>query len=421
MNPYFLKKIPPFFNRVTPVFILLLALFPVFGSPGHQNQAPSGPLQFDLQSGDVLVVEKHQNITVVSPGGIQTREEKNKIVLNTIERAGNDSTLAGSFVTYSRTPAGTGDYRHDRTFTSKFIMEKNGHYRVPEKMFMPNLRSLPSFPERTLKIGDTWNMEASEVIELNGEKIQVSFPVTYRYQGKGKLKKEVLSKHKIKDVPYHRVDFEYTFDIKPAGKKIQVIRIQGKSQDSLFFDDAQGIPVYDNNLVRYTFHLSRKDRIRYSYKIDSFYKKIRHTTEEDKTEIADQIEKNMEQDSGVSVKKVQQGIVLEIDDILFDTDSSVLKDRAKAVLNQIGGILKKHPDREIRISGHTDNRGSEKYNQELSEKRARAVLEELKNGHNIESNRLSYRGFGESSPRASNDTPEGRRQNRRVEVLIVME
>ncbi|PWI32143.1 hypothetical protein DI392_17430 [Vibrio albus] len=102
---------------------------------------------------------------------------------------------------------------------------------------------------------------------------------------------------------------------------------------------------------------------------------------------------------------------------LFDTNSADLADGSEQYFDWLVGVMKKYPQAEAEIVGHTDSRGSEAYNQTLSEKRAQAVADYLiQNG--IEASRLTVSGAGESLPKVSNDTAEGRMQNRRVEVTI---
>jgi outer membrane protein OmpA-like peptidoglycan-associated protein len=103
--------------------------------------------------------------------------------------------------------------------------------------------------------------------------------------------------------------------------------------------------------------------------------------------------------------------------ILFDFDSSVLKVSSQDQLRQMGEVFVKYPDTDIIIAGHTDNKGSEEYNQKLSERRANAVRGFLVDA-NINPARLTTYGYGESRPVASNDTEEGRKLNRRVEIQI---
>jgi len=103
--------------------------------------------------------------------------------------------------------------------------------------------------------------------------------------------------------------------------------------------------------------------------------------------------------------------------ILFDTGSDRLRPESTPTLKEIGEMLKAHPDLRILIEGHTDNVGNPAFNQTLSEKRAAAVKAFLEKEYGIDSSRLEAQGFGDTRPAASNDTPEGRQANRRVELV----
>lgn len=121
---------------------------------------------------------------------------------------------------------------------------------------------------------------------------------------------------------------------------------------------------------------------------------------------------------GVSVERVGEGIVIQFEnDVLFDFDKYNLHAQAKENLDKLVEILNKYPDTNIEIHGHTDSKGSTKYNQALSERRTKAVADYLTN-KNIASKRLKTIGFGEEKPVASNETEIGRAQNRRVEFAI---
>lgn len=80
-------------------------------------------------------------------------------------------------------------------------------------------------------------------------------------------------------------------------------------------------------------------------------------------------------------------------------------------------MLKDHPDLRLSIEGHTDATGNEQHNQELSERRAASVKAFLVSEYGIDGSRLQTKGFGQSKPVADNNTPEGRQQNRRVELV----
>ncbi|KQC32150.1 cell envelope biogenesis protein OmpA [Nonlabens sp. YIK11] len=103
--------------------------------------------------------------------------------------------------------------------------------------------------------------------------------------------------------------------------------------------------------------------------------------------------------------------------ILFELNKSDIQAQSAQTLSDIIDILKKYPEAEFSIDGHTDSQGSEAYNQKLSEERANSVLRYLVNG-GIDPDRLSAEGFGESKPIATNSTAAGRQQNRRTEINL---
>jgi outer membrane protein OmpA-like peptidoglycan-associated protein len=104
-------------------------------------------------------------------------------------------------------------------------------------------------------------------------------------------------------------------------------------------------------------------------------------------------------------------------ELLFETNKSVLRREHFKALNSIADYLVSHPGRAVKISGHTDNTGSEEHNLALSKRRANVVAEYLiRNG--VDLNRVEASGFGRAKPIESNATNEGRTKNRRVELLI---
>lgn len=118
------------------------------------------------------------------------------------------------------------------------------------------------------------------------------------------------------------------------------------------------------------------------------------------------------------VKRVDDGIVATMKDkILFDFNQSTLKPESKASLQKMADILKKYDKTEITVAGYTDNVGTMSYNQQLSERRANAVRAYL-NEQGVKASRMTVMGFGPDNPIASNDTADGRAQNRRVELHI---
>ncbi len=130
--------------------------------------------------------------------------------------------------------------------------------------------------------------------------------------------------------------------------------------------------------------------------------------------------KKMEEDleGTARVERVGEGIKLTFDSqLLFDFNKSGLKEANKSDLKKFAETLKEYPETDLLVVGHTDNVGSNSFNQNLSRKRASAVTNYLES-LGIYSGRLETMGKGESQPVSSNDTDENRAQNRRVEIAI---
>ncbi|MCW3117580.1 MAG: glycine zipper protein [Chitinophagaceae bacterium] len=131
-----------------------------------------------------------------------------------------------------------------------------------------------------------------------------------------------------------------------------------------------------------------------------------------------QAEEIKKQVPDAKVERVEEGIVVEFNSkILFGFDRSDLANSAERNLNDLVTILNKYPDTNIEIQGHTDNAGTDEYNQGLSERRASAVSAYIR-GKGISNSRITIKGFGETAPKYSNDAEDGRALNRRVDFLI---
>lgn len=128
----------------------------------------------------------------------------------------------------------------------------------------------------------------------------------------------------------------------------------------------------------------------------------------------------MEQElDGAEVNRVGEGIQLTFDSgLLFDVGKAALKPETKANLDKLSESLMKYPDTDILVEGHTDSTGSEEMNLQLSRQRAQSVVNYLAS-LNVDPRRFTIMGYGESQPASSNDTAEGRQQNRRVEIAIM--
>ncbi|KON47611.1 hypothetical protein AL013_07310 [Mariprofundus ferrooxydans] len=112
----------------------------------------------------------------------------------------------------------------------------------------------------------------------------------------------------------------------------------------------------------------------------------------------------------------QQGHIA-LHQIHFDTDSDIIKADSRPAIDQIALMLKNNPDLKIILVGHTDNQGDLQYNMDLSQRRAKAVMNSLESDYGIKRARLGAAGIGYLAPIASNRSAEGRAENRRVEII----
>lgn len=119
----------------------------------------------------------------------------------------------------------------------------------------------------------------------------------------------------------------------------------------------------------------------------------------------------------LNAKKTERGLVITLGDVLFDTNKAQLKPRGARSLQKLADFLKRYPQRNARVEGHTDSTGNADYNQQLSERRADAVRTSLVN-MGVSNDRIATQGYGQASPIASNKTADGRRSNRRVEIIL---
>ncbi len=130
---------------------------------------------------------------------------------------------------------------------------------------------------------------------------------------------------------------------------------------------------------------------------------------------AEELEEDLE---NATVERVGEGIQVTFESgILFGFDKSDLTPEAQQNIRELAETLRKYPDTNVLIEGHTDDKGSDDYNQSLSERRAEAVAR-YTIAQGVSASRITTKGYGEAQPLASNDTDANRAQNRRVEVAI---
>jgi outer membrane protein OmpA-like peptidoglycan-associated protein len=119
----------------------------------------------------------------------------------------------------------------------------------------------------------------------------------------------------------------------------------------------------------------------------------------------------------LQAKETERGMVLTLGDVLFATDQSTIRPGAMLTIERLADFMRAHPAMSVMIEGHTDSVGASDYNRDLSQRRSDAVMSAL-SSRGVAPANIRSRGLGEEYPSASNDSPGGRQQNRRVEVVF---
>lgn len=120
----------------------------------------------------------------------------------------------------------------------------------------------------------------------------------------------------------------------------------------------------------------------------------------------------------IEMKKAEKGAHLTLNDIYFAVNDDKLQEESFETLDKVVDLLNDNPKLEIEIGGHTDNTGSESYNLKLSERRAKAVVDYLVE-KKVDPSRLEFKGYGSSDPKSTNETEQGKKKNRRTELIIL--
>lgn len=121
----------------------------------------------------------------------------------------------------------------------------------------------------------------------------------------------------------------------------------------------------------------------------------------------------------LQLQETEKAVTMKLEsDVLFDFGKAEIKPEAEQTLDKVGTVIAQFPEGRVRIEGHTDSKGSRKVNRELSKRRAEAVKDWLVKKKDIPESIITTVGFGEMKPAAPNASPDGRQQNRRVEITV---
>jgi outer membrane protein OmpA-like peptidoglycan-associated protein len=259
-----------------------------------------------------------------------------------------------------------------------------------------------------------------------GRPVRIPITVSYKYVGpkawKGKTYAAVTADYSIDYRP--PLYFEdnprgITGQKNSTGGKVPLVdRITGKSTETMYWDVAMGQAAASVGSFNLLFHFKNGATLEFRARSQS---ELLNSERMDRKTVAEAIKKDLKQ-LGVpnaTVKQEDEGVTISLDNIQFEPDSAVLMPSEQTKLDRIGAILKKYPDRDIVVSGHTALAGTPEERQKLSVSRAASVADYLLNNNVRTKDKMMVRGFGADKPVADNTTAAGRAKNRRVEITLL--
>lgn len=370
-------------------------------------------LRWDLDKDERVEMVKTAGVKYYVNRGVQrVYEERNIIDLTCVEKKSDTFRVDGVFTVFER-DSGDSVFRLKDKYTVDFSILPSGRFEVKDGDVMPNLRNIPSFPDRDLAVNDKWTENGELVVESFSRPFKLTFPVEYQ------LARIVKDKEKNKEIAV--INYYYVIETDIAGDafpKDFPAKVAGENRGVILWDIKNNRPedMQDYYYIAFLFVSGEgQSLVEFAMDIRTESKIYKNYPDDQKEKDREELKKKLPE--GTEVDTDKRGIVLRLDDVLFDFDSYKLKDDTQKKLEKISSIIKeKYPDREIIVEGHTDNVGAKDYNYTLSERRAKTVSEYLKDsvGHD----KISYRGLGQDLPLADNSTSDGRKKNRRVEIII---
>lgn len=378
-------------------------------------------LAFKYKKGDMYRILSTVNEDVF----VNRLVDHHAVIVNRVSAEVTDVTKDGSGIhncTFMTSEESTGSYTGNRfTYGEEYksIFERSplGIYRISDEYFMPTVRDVPVFPDKEILPGEKWTEKGHEAHDLRkgfniNKPYKVPFNAEYTYMG---IQPET---------GLHVINVRYTMYMESPAPRDPYFKgeypavTKGFSDELLYWDNEKGAIDHYTENFRILIESSAGNLYEFSGTANAEVTEFARTnTEENLENVQSQIDSlGLE---NVTVKNGEKGLTISLDDIKFEPDSAVLMESEKIKLEKIAEILKKWPNNDILVSGHTALAGTKKMRQILSEERAGAVAEYLI-GLNVRDRfHIFTQGFGASKPVATNQTETGKAKNRRVEITIM--
>ncbi|MDR2072741.1 MAG: OmpA family protein [Spirochaetaceae bacterium] len=339
----------------------------------------------------------------------------NRVSVEITGLEGESARHHATFTTSEELLEGGGVFHWGNEYVSVFDRDRQGRMTIEPQYYMPVVRNVPVFPGRDIQEGETWTAEGSEMHDFREafgieQPYRIPFEATYTFLGNrtwGGRRYPVFS-----------VSYRIFYEPPAAMGRVWPRRIMGSSDQMVYWDPEIGQAlVYDENF-RMIFELSNGTTVEYRGQAWAQILESEIMKKEEAAQtIADEINRLGINDA--SVRIVDEGITISLENIQFQPDSAILLASEKEKLDKIGDILMRFADRDILVGGHTALAGTAAGRMKLSQDRAAAVASYLISKGVRESPRVVIRGYGAERPVADNSTAEGMRRNRRVEITLL--
>ena len=379
-----------------------------------------------------------------------TVDIRNKAILKTIDVStnGEKGLYQGEFQYFEREAGRTNEpFALKEIYPSEFWRDRLGKYTIDPDYYMPVVRDVPIFPVKDIKPGDMWQAPAHEVHDLkeygitkayripitaryiyvgdrevDGRKLAL-FSISYVFSHYGNINLDEYIKNASTDLARYRNDAarytklkqNYQYRIERMSRAPQ--RISGSCIQLYYWDIEKGLPVNMSEDFHFIFHLLNGEVHEFKGVSSAVFERVTPLAAKETKRIAETLQGK--EGDGITVKRDKRGIVVELGDILFDTDRYTLRADAQSILLELAKRIKRSGKYEIRVEGHTDNAGAPDYNLDLSRKRANTVATFLAKTLGLDPRSISWIGHGMTKPAADNRTLSGRAKNRRVEIILL--
>jgi outer membrane protein OmpA-like peptidoglycan-associated protein len=351
------------------------------------------------------------NRIAVEVGELRGGNAGHSAVFQVAERSQGALRTLGS----ARTQESARSFQWSREYESEFERDGLGHITIDKKYYMPVVRDVPVFPGRDLKPGDTWTAEGHEAHDFRdsfgiAEPYRIPFTASYTFLGNRVWRG--------KSYPAFSVSYRIFTHPQAAPGRLWPLRIMGASDQIIYWDMNAGQAAAYTESFRMIFDLSSGHTVEYRGTAEA---ELLDSPDMDKDELVKEIAENLDRlgIADATVRAADEGIIISLENIQFEAESSELSRGEQEKLDKIGEILNKYAGRDILVGGHTALAGTPEGRLELSRERASAVAEYLIKKRVRSPDRIVVRGYGAERPLADNGAEEGMRRNRRVEITIL--